>query len=180
MDQNNSNNSDNSNGDNPNAPESSVLSTDSLLSTNTTASTINPLSNANRPAKDYSAALSILQSRYGTGGHVVSTPKSKPSDKIQKLNAVQGKFDAMLAFRRGTCFLITGTTAQQGGSQSTLVSTPSAPNSRSSEGTSSTAGSSSTVNASGVPQSKKLGKRLGIASLFKGRYLFMISLKVNR
>lgn len=87
MDKNNSNDSNNSNRDNHSAPESSVLSTDSLLSTNTTASTINPLVNANRPTKDYSAALSILQSRYGTGGHAVPTPKSKPSDKIQKLNA---------------------------------------------------------------------------------------------
>lgn len=64
-------------------PNASILSTDSLLSTNTTSSTINPFLAANTPRKDYSAALSILQSRYGTGGHVVPSPKTNPSNKLR-------------------------------------------------------------------------------------------------
>ncbi|XP_006462474.1 hypothetical protein AGABI2DRAFT_119332 [Agaricus bisporus var. bisporus H97] len=151
MDQNKSNNSNNSNRDSHDADTSATLSTDSLLSTNTTSSTVNPLSSGNPPPKDYSAALSILQSRYGTGGYGVPTPKPKPSDKIQKLNAVQES-------------------TVQGGSQLTLVSTSSVPNSSTSEGTSTTAGSSSTVNAASGSdsQSQKPRRKIGIASLFKG------------
>ncbi|KAF7768539.1 hypothetical protein Agabi119p4_7782 [Agaricus bisporus var. burnettii] len=173
MDQNKSNNSNNSNSHSHDADTSATLSTDSLLSTNTTSSTVNPLSSGNPPPKDYSAALSILQSRYGTGGYGVPTPKPKPSDKIQKLNAVQGNPDAvfcnLLLTKKMYIYLTTESTVQ-GGSQLTLVSTSSVPNSSTSEGTSTTAGSSSTVNAASGSdsQSQKPRRKIGIASLFKG------------
>lgn len=129
-------------------PNASILSTDSLLSTNTTSSTINPFLAANTPRKDYSAALSILQSRYGTGGHVVPSPKTNPSNKL-----------------RDTITQTAGTMAlPQGGSQATLVSTPSI---SSSTATSSTA---SNTQSSGTTQSSERKGRIGgIRSLFKGK-----------
>ncbi|KXN82844.1 hypothetical protein AN958_02118 [Leucoagaricus sp. SymC.cos] len=126
----------------------SVLSTDSLLSTNTTASTINPFQRPNPPQKDYSAAFSILQSRYGTGGHTIPSPKSKPSNKLQNTNSAR---------------LTTGSSLPQGNSQMTLVSTPSLSNSTATTSTASNTPSSSTARSS--DKKPKVG---GIRSLFKG------------
>ncbi|KAF9450546.1 hypothetical protein P691DRAFT_457060 [Macrolepiota fuliginosa MF-IS2] len=137
-------------GKNETDPNTSSFSTDSLLSTNTTTSTINPLirggPRTNEP-KDYSAAFSILQSRYGTGGHALPSPKTKPSDKLQV-----GRASANVAITEG--------------SQSTLVSTPSIPSSSTTASTGTSAPSSSSSTTQPTDKKKVLG---GIRSLFKGK-----------
>ncbi|KAF8964264.1 hypothetical protein BDZ97DRAFT_1817317 [Flammula alnicola] len=55
-------------------------STVSFQSTTTVSSTT-PLGPSQRPQKDYAAALSTLQSRYGTAGNIPS-PKKEPSKKL--------------------------------------------------------------------------------------------------
>ena len=63
---------------NPSQPNPSTVSFQST----TTVSSTSPLSSRPRhPPKDYAAALSTLQSRYGTGGFLPS-PKEEPSKKL--------------------------------------------------------------------------------------------------
>ncbi|KAF9478214.1 hypothetical protein BDN70DRAFT_880276 [Pholiota conissans] len=131
----------------------SNTSTVSFESTTTVSSTSPLSSRAPPPQKDYAAALSALQSRYGTGG-VLPSPKTGPSKKLP---------DSPLASASNSPVASLGGSTPND-SQATLAN--STTGSEGSEGSGSASSSTSTGDQS---RKKSKPKTSILKSLFKGK-----------
>lgn len=142
---------------NPSHPNPSTVSFQST----TTVSSSSPLnSRPRRPQKDYAAALSTLQSRYGTGGFLPS-PKEEPSKKLPESPQASPSTSQ-------TPSLSTSGQSIPADSQTTLAS--------SSLGSESESGGSGTPSSAAGGSRKKSKSKAGsiLKSLFKGRlYSFL-------
>ncbi|KAF9568766.1 hypothetical protein CPC08DRAFT_354460 [Agrocybe pediades] len=141
----------------PNLPNQSTLTVDST----TTVSSTTPLtSQPNRPQKDYAAALSTLQSRYGSGGSALPSPKVQPSNKLPSSASSSLNPSPLSTFSTART-----PGATPGSSQMTLTT-----NSTSFSGTSGgSSASASGGSTSSATQQKKDKKTSVLRNLFKGK-----------
>ncbi|KAF5314849.1 hypothetical protein D9619_007260 [Psilocybe cf. subviscida] len=134
-------------------------STTSLESTTPTLSTPAGVARQVLPAqKDYAAALGILQSRYGSGGAILPSPKKDASTKLpQKSPAVAATASSSL------------TPAHQSGSSAGFASPATLAESLDLNQTSTTPESSSSSLVHGQSKRKIASKLTILKSLFKGK-----------